>query len=554
MKAKKISLTLLVILALSGAGYGLYVMGTKRGASASSTGNSPDAAASTISNSGSIAAGEAATRRHIQDGLKAGDIDPTTGQRVLYYHDPMVPGKRFDAPAKSPFMDMMLVPVYAGAGGGGAGMQGGDNTNVTISPRVQQNFGLRTAEVVRGTLSPQLQAIGSIGWNERDQSVIQARAAGFIERLHVRATLDTVRAGQPFADVYVPDWVAAQQEFLAVKKAAGTDAPLIAAARQRMLLTGMTEAQVARVESSGVTQPRITITVPTSGVVAELVARVGMTVAPGMTLARINGLSTVWAQAEVPESQIALLRPGAQVEARSPGAPGVVFKGKVEAILPEVIPATRTLKARVQLANPGNALSPGMLVTMQFMNMQGTPALLVPTEAIIATGQRNVVMLAEEGGRYRPVNVETGIESGGQTEVKKGLVSGQRVVVSSQFLIDSEASLKGVEARLNNEALAQTAKPVTHQGKARVEAINKEGVTLSHGPIPSAGWGDMTMTFQPPVSGLPNNVAVGDQVQFEFVLPKDSEPTLTGIGPLPPSPSASASASALREPASGAKR
>ena len=539
MKAKNISLTLLAVLVFSGAGYGLYLMGIKRGANTADTGNTQAAAVTATADLTGIAAGEAATRRHIQAGLKAGDMDPATGERVLYYHDPMVPGKRFDAPAKSPFMDMMLVPVYAGA-------QGGDVSNVTVSPRVQQNLGLRTAEVVRGTLSPQLQAIGSISWTERDQSVIQARAAGFIERLHVRATLDTVRAGQPFADLYVPEWVAAQQEFLAVKKAAGADAPLIAAARQRMLLTGMTEAQVARVDSSGVTQPRITITAPTSGVVAELVARVGMTVTPGMTLARINGLSTVWALAEVPESQISLLRPGAQVEARSPGAPGTVFKGKVEAILPEVAPATRTLKARVQLANPGGALSPGMLVTMQFMDGQSTPVLLVPTEAIIATGQRNVVMLAEEGGRYRPVNVETGIESAGQTEIKKGLTVGQRVVVSSQFLIDSEASLKGVEARLNNEAPAQTVKPVTHQGEAKVEAINKDGVTLSHGPIPSAGWGDMTMTFQPPANGLPRNVAVGDQVQFEFVMPKDADPTLTGISPLTPSTAG--------KPASGATR
>jgi membrane fusion protein, copper/silver efflux system len=540
MKTKSISLTLLVMLLLGAAGYGLYMMGLKSGASAGTSANTPPAAASVTADLSSIAFGESATRRHIQEGLKAGDVDPATGQRVLYYHDPMVPGKRFDKPAKSPFMDMMLVPVYGGSAGSAGASQ------VTVSPRVQQNLGLRTAEVVQGVLSPQLQAIGSIGWNERDQSVIQARAAGFIERLHVRATLDTVRAGQPFADLYVPEWVAAQQEFLAVKRAAGADAPLVAAARQRMLLTGMTEAQVARVESSGITQPRVTITAPTSGVVAELVARVGMTVTPGMTLARINGLGTVWALAEVPESQIALLRPGANVEARSPGAPGTVFKGKVEAILPEVTAATRTLKARVQLANAGGALSPGMLVTMQFMDMQSTPALLVPTEAIIATGQRNVVMLAEDGGRYRPVNIEPGIENGGQTEIRKGLTAGQRVVVSSQFLIDSEASLKGVEARLNNAPPPQPVKPVTHQGQARVEAITKDGVTLSHGPIPSAGWDDMTMTFQPPAGGVPRNVAVGDRVEFEFLLPKDADPTLTGISPLPPF--------AAGKPASGVSR
>ena len=534
MKTRQIVLACLSVIAASTAGYALYMMGMQRGASkegATSTSGTPGA--SPAVDLSSIAAGEQATRRHIKDGLKAGDTDPMNGQKVLYYHDPMVPGKRFDQPAKSPFMDMMLVPVYAGS----SAASGADGSNVTVSPRVQQNLGLRTAEVVQGTLSPQLQALGSIAWNERDQSVIQARATGFIEKLYVRATLDTVRAGQPFADLYVPEWVAAQQEFLAVKRAAANDAALISAVRQRMLLLGMTPAQVERVESSGVVQARITVAVPSSGVVAELVAREGMTVTPGLTLARINGLATVWALAEVPESQIALIRPGAKVEARSPGVPGTVFNGTVQAILPEVTVATRTLKARIQLANPGNALAPGMLVTMQFMDKRSVPALLVPTEAIIATGPRTVVMLAEDGGRYRPVNVEIGIESGGQTEVKKGLTAGQRVVVSSQFLIDSEASLKGVEARLNNEA---PAKPVMHQGEGRVDAMDKDAVTLTHGPIPSLGWGSMTMAFKPRPDGLPRNVSVGDRVQFEFVMPKDSEPTLTGISPILPNPGVSA--------------
>lgn len=509
---------------VAGAGYGIYQLGLQHGATTPPTASAPEATGADPQSS--IAAGEAATRRHIQAGLKAGDVDPANGERVIYYHDPMVPGKRFDKPAKSPFMDMMLVPVY----GGGSG---GDNSNVTVSPRIQQNLGLRTAEVMQGTLSPQLQAIGNITWNERDQSVVQSRAAGFIERLYVRAGFDAVSAGQPFADVYVPDWVAAQQEFLAVKKAAGDDAALVAAARQRMLLLGMNEAQVSRVASTGATQPRTTLTVPTTGVVAELVAKQGMTVTAGMTLARINGISTVWALADVPESQAALLRKGSGVEARSPGAPGTVFNGRVEAILPDVAPATRTLKARIQLNNPGALLSPGMAVTLKFTDAKGTPALLVPTEAIIATGQRTVVMLAEDGGRYRPVNVETGVESGGQTEVKQGLTAGQRVVVSAQFLIDSEASLKGVEARLNNSPAPSLVK---HQGSAKVDAINADGVTLSHGPIPSAGWGEMTMTFQPPKTGLPRNVAVGDAVQFEFVLPKDGEPTITQIGPVANAP------------------
>jgi len=169
----------------------------------------------------------------------------------------------------------------------------------------------------------------------------------------------------------------------------------------------------------------------------------------GATLFRINGLATVWANAEVPESQAALLRPGAQVQARSPAVPGASFDGKVQALLPEVNPATRTLKARMELANPGGRLVPGMFVSMNFMDMRPEKALLVPTEAVIQTGKRTVVMLAEDNGRFRPIDVEAGIESGGQTEIKRGLQAGQRVVVSSQFLIDSEASLRGVETRLN---------------------------------------------------------------------------------------------------------
>ena len=228
---------------LAGAGYGLYQLGQLRGAAANAS--IPAAATSSADPQSSIAAGEAATRRHIKDRLKAGDIDPANGEKIIYYQDPMVPGKRFDAPAKSPFMDMMLVPVYGGAGGSA------DGSNITVSPRVQQNLGLRTAEVVNGVIASQLQAIGNIAWNERDQSVIQPRAAGFIERLYVRASFDAVRAGQPFADVYVPEWIAAQQEFLAVIKAAAGDTALIAAARQRLLLLGMSEAQVARVATSG---------------------------------------------------------------------------------------------------------------------------------------------------------------------------------------------------------------------------------------------------------------------------------------------------------------
>jgi Cu(I)/Ag(I) efflux system membrane fusion protein len=534
----KLAIGLLVAAMLGAAGYGLYNTGMQRGmamtAAPASPGGSETAAAGAATQDlpQSIAQGEAATRRHITSGIQAGDVDPATGKRVLYYHDPMVPGNKFDKPAKSPFMDMMLVPVYADGDT--------DGSKVTVSPRIQQNLGVRTAAVTQGTLSPQVSAVGSIAFNERDQVIVQARATGYVERLHVRATLDRVAKGQPLAELYVPDWIAAQEEYLSVRSMQGTDlAALVDGARQRMRQVGLSDAQIALVDSSGRTQPRITLVAPIGGVVTELVAREGMTVMAGATLFRINGLSTVWANAEVPESQSALLRPGTKVQAISPGVPGKKFDGRVQAIVPEVNATTRTLKVRLELGNSNGALVPGMFVQMQFMDVRDQKALLVPTEAIIQTGRRTVAMLAEDNGRFRPVDVEIGIESGGQTEIKRGLQAGQRVVVSSQFLIDSEASLKGVEARLNVEPKPDAANTAPrHRSEAKVEKIDRDAVTLSHGPIASLKWGAMTMDFKSPKRGLPRGLAVGDKVSFEFYMDAQDVPQLTAVALLAPEPKA----------------
>jgi Cu(I)/Ag(I) efflux system membrane fusion protein len=431
----------------------------------------------------------------------------------------MVPANKFDKPGRSPFMDMMMSPVYADGDG--------DQSKVSVSPRIQQNLGVRTTTVVQGTLSPQVSAVGSIAFNERDQAIVQARATGYVERLYVRATLDPVRRGQSLVDLYIPDWIAAQEEFLSVRRMQGSDlAPLVDGARQRMRQVGMDDAQIALVERTGRTQPRITLTSPVRGVVVDLSAREGMTVMTGATLFRVNGLETVWANAEVPESQAALLRPGAKVRAKSPAVPGVTFEGKVQALLPEVNPTTRTLKARLELANPGARLVPGMFVTMDFMDMRAAKVLLVPTEAVIQTGKRTVVMLAQDGGHFRPVEVDAGIESGGQTEIRRGLLAGQKVVVSSQFLIDSEASLRGVEARLNNAPNPSAATP-RHEGEGKVVAIGRDTITLAHGAIASLKWPPMTMDFKLPPSGPPRGIDAGDSVQFEFLMEAGGTPKLT---------------------------
>ena len=504
-----------------GMSQGMAMMSTP-GASGSPAAGSASAAADP--SQWTIPQGEEATRRHISAGLKAGDIDPVTGLKILHYHDPMVPGKNFDAPAKSPFMDMMLVPRYAGAGA--------DASRVTVSSRVQQNLGLRSAPVLQGSIATEVEAVGSVAWNERDQVLLQARATGFVEKLHVRATFDRVAAGAPLAEIYVPAWVAAQEEYLALARMRGPDlAPLQDAARQRMRLAGMDESQVAQVVASATLQPRFTLLAPQGGVITELMLREGATVMAGMTLVRIQGTGTVWAEGELPESQAALLRPGMRVSATSPAAPGQRFEGRVQALLPEVDPRTRTLKARLELGNPGGRLVPGMFVQMRFEKSAAKAMLLVPSDAVIHTGRRSVVMLAEDGGHFRPVEVGTGLEAGGQTEIRSGLKLGQRVVLSGQFLIDSEASLRGLETRLNQPDAAASAAatgPVLHRSDAVIDALEGDSVTLTHPPIPSLKWPEMRMDFKlPPPHKLPRGLAAGEKVQIEFQLQDGDIPLIT---------------------------
>jgi len=502
MNARKALVALVAAALVAAAGYGLYRVGMARGMQ--------------------MAAPETA----------AGQADPATGRRILYWHDPMVPGQKFDKPGKSPFMDMQLVPVYAESEG--------DPGSVTVSSRMQQNFGVRTAEVTRGALSATIEAVGSVAYNERDVALVQARGNGFVERLFVRAPLDPVVKGQPLAELYVPDWVAAQEEYLSARRLEGTrlDA-LVDGARQRMRLAGMTEAQIARVESTGKVSARLTVTAPIDGVVAELGAREGMTVMSGAMLFRINGLLTVWVNAEIRENQASEVRPGVAVEARTPAVPGAVFKGKVSAILPEINVATRTLKARVELANPGGRLKPGMFATVNFAPAARKDVLLVPSEALIQTGKRTVVIVEREPGKFAPVDVEAGAESGGQTEVRSGLEAGQKVVVSGQFLVDSEASLKASTTRMEGAAPpagapgAASAGP-THRGKGRVEAIEKDEVMLSHEPIASLRWPAMTMGFKLPPGGLPKGIAVGQAVAFEFRQTKEGAFEIVAIAPARP--------------------
>ena len=445
---------------------------------------------------------------------------PAAGHKVLYWHDPMYPGQRFDQPGKSPFMDMQLVPVYSEDDEPGRG--------VKVSPQLAQNLGVRTAVAQKGRLERNIEVVGTVAFDERAVTVVQARTGAFVEQLLARAPLDPVRRGEPLVRLFVPEWAGAQQEYLALKASRidGAD-DLAAAARNRLLLQGMTEEQVRLVDREGKPVTRVTLFSPADGVVGELGAREGMNVPAGSMLFRINGLSRVWVNLDVPESLASAVRPGAPIAASVPAYPGEEFRGRVAAVLPEVNAMTRTVRARVELANPGGKLKPGMYAKVRIDTPGREEAVLVPSEAVIVTGERSVVIV-DRGGRYEPVDVKIGAEEGGKTETVAGLLGGERVVASGQFLLDSEASLRGVERRMSGEPPAAAASRA-HHAEGRVERIQGSVLTISHGPVPSLQWGPMTMEFSAPPTGVAQGLKAGDAIRFDFVQTPGGEFAMTKV-------------------------
>ena len=356
------------------------------------------------------------------------------GKKVLYWHDPMVPGPRFDKPGKSPFMDMQLVPVYAD----GDSSDGG----VKISPAVQQNLGIRMASVRKADVSSSFDAVGTVQFDERLNLAVQTRVAGYVEHLAVRAPMERVRKGQMLATIFAPEWLGPQNELLALKRA-GVSQDIIGAARERMRAMSIPDSLVRQAEESGAAQARFTLTAPASGVVAELGVREGVAVAPGATLFRIAGLETVWAVAEVPEAQAVRLTRGQKVRAVLQADESQVLEGELKEILPQVSASTRTLQARFEVDNRAGKLMPGMLLRLQVAG-PSVSRLVVPSESVIRTGKRAVVLVRKENGSFESRDVAIGQEAGDDIEVTQGLAEGEQVVASGQFLIDSEARLRSV--------------------------------------------------------------------------------------------------------------
>ncbi|WP_058911730.1 efflux RND transporter periplasmic adaptor subunit [Entomohabitans teleogrylli] len=453
-----------------------------------------------ISTSGGYFLGAATGGKHADSGPA-----PREARAVLYWYDPMVPGQRFDKPGKSPFMDMELVPRYADE-------QSADGV-VTISPRQQQNLGIRTAAVERRVLSASFRAVATVTPDERRVQRISATASGIVEKLYVNAPQQQVRAGEPLALLWIPEWTAAQQEYLAVRRLG--DSQLSAAARARLELLFMPAAVISEVERSGKPQTRITLRAPQSGYISQLDIRAGAQVTAGAPLFELASLDPLWIVVDYPQSQASALQPGNKVLATTESWPGERFSGQISEILPVMDSATRTLKARVEINNPGNKLRPGMYLNITRAAAENGPAVLaIPEEALIATGSHNRVLLADSEGHFAPQEVVTGAMADSWVEIISGLKPGQRVVASGQFLIDSEASLRSA---LNGETPAAPAL-TEYQTTGIVKTISPQAITITHQPVPELKWGVMTMDFTPGAQLDLQDIAPGSRVMFRFTM------------------------------------
>ncbi|WP_435947559.1 efflux RND transporter periplasmic adaptor subunit [Dryocola sp. BD586] len=441
-------------------------------------------------------------------------------RKVLYWYDPMTPGQRFDKPGKSPFMDMDLVPRYADE----TPQDGG----VSVSARQQQNLGIRTAIVERKTLRYQFDAFATVTTDERSVQVIPASANGVVEKLFVKAPQQFVKKGEALAQLWIPEWTAAQQEYLAVRKLG--DGALNDAARERLQLQFMPAEVIHQVERSGKPQTRITVRARQAGFINKLDTREGAQVAATAPLFEIASLETVWIVIDYPQSQAQALEVGSEIIARSDSWPGETFRGRVSELLPNMETTTRTLKARIVLENPQAKLKPGMYLNVTLANLRpGAAVLAVPEESLIETGSASRVLVATGEGYFKPVNVVAGSAENGWVEIKQGLKEGDRVVTSGQFLLDSEASLRSA---LPQEKPAAAPQKVEYQGEGVVKDIGNDAVTLSHRPIPALRWGAMTMDFALKSPADARGVKVGDTVMFSFTMDEEEGAVITHLMPM----------------------
>jgi Cu(I)/Ag(I) efflux system membrane fusion protein/cobalt-zinc-cadmium efflux system membrane fusion protein len=390
---------------------------------------------------------------------------PAGERKVKHWVSSMDPAYIRDAPGKDA-MGMDLVPVYEEAAPG----------QIVIDSVTAQNMGIRTAAVERRNLSRTIRTVGLVTYEEPRQYSVNSKIEGWIERLHINETGQLVKKGQPLMEIYSPELVAAQQEYLLALETSSRLAAspyaeiaagarrLLDAARTRLKYWDINEQQINELEKSRQVRKTLTLYSPYHGVVTEKPVVEGMRVMTGMELLRISDISKVWVNADIYEYELAWIKVGLPAQVEISFAPGKPLQGKITYIYPYVAGETRTVKARIELVNPGLALKPDMYANVSIQAETVTGALALPGNAVLSSGKGQTVFVALGEGRFAPRQVKTGVsDEDGYVQILEGLQEGDLVVTSAQFMLDSESKLREAIQKMLQPASTAPESPATAQ-------------------------------------------------------------------------------------------
>ena len=459
-------------------------------------------------------------------------------RKLLYYRNPMgLPDTSLE-PKKDP-MGMDYIAVYEGE----TDDEPAAANQVRISTEKVQKLGVRTETASLRVLDKIVRAAGRIEPDERRIYAISPKFEGYVERLHVNATGQPVAKGQPLFEVYSPELVSAQREYAIAAqgvdalKEAGLDAQasmrqLAEASLTRLKNWDISEEQVKALAKSGETRRTLTFRSPVAGIVTEKKAVQGMRFMAGEALYQVADLSAVWVVADVFEQDIGMVKAGATAKVTINAYPGKTFAGAITYVYPQLTAETRTVPVRIELANPGQLLKPGMFAQVELPVGAKREVVTVPVSAVIDSGTRRIVLIQAAAGRYEPREVRLGARSDDYVEVLDGVKDGEPVVVAANFLIDAESNLKAAVGGFGSGTASgheghATARPsaVDHRATGTLDAVDlKAGtVTVTHGPVASLKWPGMTMDFALANPALAGSLKPGAAIEFSFVERKPGE-------------------------------
>ena len=469
------------------------------------------------------------------DAAPAAGVTAKSERKVLHYRNPMGLPDISPVPKKDP-MGMDYIPVYEG------GEPPAKPGTVRISPDKVQLLGVRTEPAAERELRRVVRAVGTIQANERLLYKVAPRFEGWIEKLHVNTTGQPVARGQPLMEVYSPELIVAQDEYLIAlraiddTRASSTEAQAVMqrladGVLRRLRNWGISDTELETLSKEGKARQFLTYRSPVAGVVLQKPSVQGMRFMPGEALYEIADLSSVWLVAEVFERDLGLVKTGQEAQLRILAYPEREFSGKVVFISPTLEADTRTGRVRIELANPGGLLKPAMYGSVQLS--AGHPrgkVLAIPDSAVLDSGTRQVALVQRGEGLFEPRSVKLGMRAGGYVEVLEGVAAGEQVVVRANFLIDAESNLKaaldtfGGHGGHGGSPKPEAAKPApaaaatVHRGQGAVQAVDaKNGtVEIEHGPIASLKWPAMSMEFKVRDKAQLARLSKGQAVEFEF--------------------------------------